>query len=224
MHCQPQHGWVGWGDWDGACNLWNQSNLMVSWWGMKPRQANTRHSKLLFWKCCRGRSPDRYFTQARKPRAWGLPRASAPWSLSFPREGLVSAMLVGFGHLRAKILPCWTQPECSSCLLPQNREAVSSPKASSQVLHHTGKNIVIATSYRGHSHGWCCPWDQYRGSTLENSSKQVKSSGETTAMECCWLPKGNMDGIGYLLDQLKQLTLEMDTSTPVLCQGKDFLG
>lgn len=122
MHCQPQHGWDGWGDWDGASNLWNQSNLMVSWWGMKPWQANTRHhSKLLFWKCCRVRSPDRYFTQAGKPTAWGLPRASAPWSLSFPREGLVSAMLVGFGHLRAKILPCWSLPECSSCLPPQKQ-------------------------------------------------------------------------------------------------------
>lgn len=198
---------------------------MVPWWGMKPWQANTRHqSKLLFWKRCRGRSPDRYLAQAWKTKAWRLPRACAPWSLSFPWEGPVSAMLAGFGCLG---------PHTEHHLSAAGRQ-LSVPLKTGRLSHHLRQAARCAPHLQEHcyssleqrSQSWVVSslgWAQ--GQHLGKlSSNQVKSSGETTAMKRCWLTKGNMDGIGYPLGQLIQLTLEMDASTPVLCQAKDFLG
>lgn len=114
-----------------------QSHLMVPWWGINPWQANTRNqSKLLFWKRCRRRSPDRYLAQARKHRAWGFPRACVPWSLSFLREGLVSAMLVSFGHLR---------PQAEHCLSAAGRQLPASSKTG-RLSRHQGQVARCCTT------------------------------------------------------------------------------
>lgn len=95
----------------------------------------------------------RYLAQASKTRAWGLPRACALWSLSFPREGPVSAMFIGFGHLR---------PHTEHHPAAAGRQLSVSPKAE-RSSHHLrqiarrctaiANTFVIAALYRGHSRG-----------------------------------------------------------------------
>lgn len=95
----------------------------------------------------------RYLAWPSKTRAWGLPRACAQWSLSFRREGPISAMFVGFGHLRPHIE---YHPAAAGRQLSAFPKAERSSHHLRQIAKHCTaltNTFVIAALCRGHSGG-----------------------------------------------------------------------